>query len=248
MPIKKPCSWTEWGRPFIAISLVLMVGCEGLLGTQPTATEQPGATEQTPVSGETAPEQITEETDDQQPSEIETLDCDCESEVSSAVQASQSCPALPSTAVAAPMPRYLGDELLIIGRVENVWLLPDQLKFKARIDTGAGLSSMHAADLIEFERDGKRWVRFSVPASDTETMQYERPVKRYVSIKQHTGKPQRRPIVSMSIRLGNLEERVDFTLTNRKDYLYRILIGRNFLRDTAVVDVSRKFITVPLLP
>lgn len=249
MQTKIKCGWIGLARSFIALSLVLIVGCEGLLGTKPIVVDETIAAEQTPMSADTSSEQIAAEEDNQQPSEMETLDCDCDSEANKvALEASQSCPVSPAPAITAARPSHLGDELLVIGRVENVWLLPDKIKFKARIDTGAGLSSMHAIDLVEFERDGKRWVRFSVPASATKMIQYEQPVKRYVSIKQHTGTPQRRPIVTMSILLGSVEERVDFTLTNRKDYLYRILIGRNFLRDTAIVDVSRKFITVPLAP
>ncbi len=133
------------------------------------------------------------------------------------------------------------DDLLVIGRVENVLVSPDDIKLKARIDTGAGISSLHAKDKTEFERDGKDWVRFTLIVSDEESQVLERPIKRFVSIKQHTGEPQRRPVVVMSLTLGPIEEQVEMTLTDRGDYLYPVLIGRNFLRDRAIVDVSRKF-------
>lgn len=250
MQIKIQCNWQRLIRFSIALSLVLLAGCEAFLGTKPAVVDEPAAVADAPVSEELRTDQLAAESEDeQQPSEMESLGCDCEGETDRAAQqASQSCPVVPAAAAIAHNPSHLGDELLLIGRVENVFLLPDKLKFKARIDTGAGLSSLHAVDMVEFERDGKSWIRFSVPASETETIEYERPVKRYLSIKQHSGTPQRRPVVSMSIVLGSVEEQLDFTLTDRDGYLYRILIGRNFLRDTAIVDVSRKFITVPLAP
>jgi hypothetical protein len=148
----------------------------------------------------------------------------------------------PVATVTAPGGKY------IFGRVENVFLpLGDgsdvMLKLKSRIDTGAGLTSMHAEDLKEFERDGKTWVRFSVPQPKTdEAVYFERPVNHYVAIKQPDGETQRRPVVSMSLKVGAIEEFMDVNLADRSEYVYQILIGRNFLRDRAVVDVSRRFI------
>ena len=132
-------------------------------------------------------------------------------------------------------------DLLVIGRVENVWVLPNKIKYKARIDTGAGLSSLHAVELLEFERDGKPWVKFSLADSSDTPTYFERPVKRYISIKRISAEPQRRPVVSMGIMLGSIEEPIDMTLADRTGYLYPVLIGRNFLRDQAIVDVSKKF-------
>lgn len=137
-------------------------------------------------------------------------------------------------------PASIGD-LLLVGRVEYVYLLPQKIKIKARIDTGAGITSLHAEGLRDFDRDGKPWVRFSIRDSSNEMVALELPVKRFVEIKQLTGKPQRRPVVAISVSLGSIEERVEVTLTDRSDYLYRVLIGRNFLRDNAVVDVSKKY-------
>lgn len=166
-----------------------------------------------------------------------------------------SCPPIPKPKlkISKPCPvnppvQQPGRGLQIIGRVENAFLKlsgPEQikLKLKARIDTGAGLSSMHAQELVSFERDGKPWVRFAVLKPKTsEPVFFERPVRRYVSIKQLGGNYQKRPIVGMALVLGDIEETVDVTLTDRSGYVYQVLIGRNFLRDRAVVDVSRKFI------
>ncbi len=137
------------------------------------------------------------------------------------------------------------NDLLVIGRVENVTLLPGNTRLKARIDTGAGLTSLNAQALVFFERDGASWVRFSVPTEVAgKVVTLEKPVKRYVNIKQHSGESQRRPIVEISLKLGAIEEPTDASLADRSAYLYPLLVGRNFLRDRAMVDVSTKF-TIP---
>ena len=160
--------------------------------------------------------------------------------------ASKPCPSPPKPVTAKR--GSSGHGLQIIGRVENVFLKLDNarnksLKVKSRIDTGAGISSMHGHHMVEFERDGKPWVRFAILEAKTDNpVFFERKVVRFVEIKQLDGQPQRRPVVRMSLTLGNIEENLEITLTDRTGYVYQVLVGRNFLRDRAVVDVSRKFI------
>ena len=171
--------------------------------------------------------------------------CDCSvvavnCKEAAAVPAVESCPNPQPVPIAKEATNTI-DDLLVVGRVEYVEVIPDDLKLKARIDTGAGVSSMHARDLIAFERDGKPWVRFSLEDHQQKQTVIERRVKRYISIKRHVAEPQRRPVVAMTLALGSVEEQVDVTLTDRSDYLYPILIGRNFLRDRIIVDVSKKF-------
>ena len=135
------------------------------------------------------------------------------------------------------------NDKLIIGRVEKVLVVSGQVLLKARIDTGAGLSSINGLDITNFGRDGHRWVRFALIHPKTKEKIYlERAVKRHVMIKQFGGKFQRRAVISMSLVLGTIEEKVDMTLTDRTGYVYQMLIGRNFLRDRAIVDVSDRFI------
>ena len=167
-------------------------------------------------------------------------------------------PSPPACPVVKPAPVELKPErpdeedggLPIIGRVENINIMPQQLKMKGRIDTGAGICSLHAVDIVKFERDGDAWVRFAVAPTKKRPgdaavapVYFERPVQRHLSIKQLSGTPQNRPVVEMTLAIGELEEKVEVTLTDRSGYLYPVLIGRNFLRDRALVDVSRKFVT-----
>ena len=50
----------------------------------------------------------------------------------------------------------------IVGRIEKVKICPENILFKAKLDTGADHSSLDAANIVEFERDGEKWVRFKV--------------------------------------------------------------------------------------
>jgi len=129
----------------------------------------------------------------------------------------------------------------VIGGVEMVTLAQVGLAFEARIDTGAESSSLHADDIVLFERDGRRWVRFSLPVGEgLEPVTLERKLKRKVLIKQHEGMLERRFVVRLRLQMGTINERVDVTLANRKEMTFPMLIGRNYLTDTAIVDVSRK--------
>ncbi len=133
---------------------------------------------------------------------------------------------------------------LLIGEVENVTFPGvNNLVMKARIDTGAETSSLHTSDNRIFERDGSRWVSFTIALEDGKGVTIERPLIRTVLIKQKGNKePERRPVVMMKAHLGNLERVVEFTLANREGFEFPALLGRNFLKDIAIVDVSHDFL------
>lgn len=170
------------------------------------------------------------------------------------VEIVRECPALPEPApiVAAPKPKPVivdakptrvgTNQLLVIGAAEHITLDPPGIKVKARIDTGAETSSLHASNIIPFERDGERWVRFEFsPNEDAETVTIERPLSRRVKIKRHEAESTRRKVVEMRVRLGDIDEEIEVTLTDRSEFNFAMLIGRNFLTDNAVVDVSKTY-------
>ena len=112
----------------------------------------------------------------------------------------------------------------------------------ARIDTGATTSSIHAVDAENFERDGKPWVRFKsgTPGKKLETL--ELPWTRHVRIKGEDDDFDRRPVVLIEVTVDGHRRRIEATLNDRSNYSYPLLIGRNFLRDNCIVDVSRKHV------
>lgn len=114
----------------------------------------------------------------------------------------------------------------------------------ARIDTGAAGTSIHASNITAFERDGRDWVRFQIDHPSIETpIVIERPVARTVLVKQaSTDEPERRLVVKMTVSVGSMTEQIDVSLSQRATMTYPVLIGRNFLRNLAIVDVSQRLI------
>ncbi|OXY81926.1 ATP-dependent zinc protease family protein [Oceanimonas doudoroffii] len=134
------------------------------------------------------------------------------------------------------------DGKLIVGETEDVWLDAVNDAFPARIDTGATTSSLSAQDITEFERDGKPWVSFNMTHEGVEEkLPVEAPLVRYVRIRQASAEEtERRPVVELTLRLGRLSEKTEFTLTDRSQMTYPVLLGREFLKDIAVVDIARR--------
>lgn len=146
--------------------------------------------------------------------------------------------------VEAPVadPPEIGGELglPIIGAVEWVTIDPPGLRLEARIDTGAETTSIHAEDIELVEKDGKRYVRYTIrdPVSG-EAHRMEDRLRRRVLIKQEEGLRDRRFVVRMWMALGDSRLHIDVTLANRTGMDYPLLIGRNLLTDVAIVDVAR---------
>ena len=131
---------------------------------------------------------------------------------------------------------------IVLGGIEKVFLDPPGLLFNARIDTGAKTSSLSAIDMVEFERDGKPYIKFNVVNSETgEKTELTRRIRRHVRIKEHMSESHRRPVVRLRVKFANIDERINFTLVDRSKFSQQVLIGRNLLQDLAIVDVSKKF-------
>lgn len=150
---------------------------------------------------------------------------------------------VPPVVNAAPMP----DEKLVVGRVEWVGLPSIGTYLKARVDTGASLASISARDITIFERDGRRWVRFRLGLTDQDSVVpsvrdtwFEFRVRRFVRIVQATGS-ERRPVIRLPMTLGPITQQVEFTLNDRTALSHPVLLGRRFMMDMVMVDVSRAF-------
>jgi len=146
--------------------------------------------------------------------------------------------------VIAPLPPMASTagklHLPIVGAVEWAKVEPADLWVESRIDTGADTTSIHAEDIQLIEKDGKRYVNFVLIDAVTGSRHpQELRLRRRVLIKQSDGPDQRRYVVRMWVTLGETRSRIDVNLTDRTNFEYPLLIGRNFLTDTLIVDVSR---------
>ena len=132
---------------------------------------------------------------------------------------------------------------LILGQEEDISLQPPGITMRARIDTGADTSSIDARDVEEFERDGKKWVKFTLIDRKSNTPHtIETEISRYVKIIQSSLPDgyDKRVVVKLKLSIGDFSDLSEFTLTNREHMDFPVLIGRNVLKDIAIVDVSGK--------
>lgn len=115
---------------------------------------------------------------------------------------------------------------------------------KAKVDTGARSSSLHAFDVQEFEQEGDRWVRFRiqpVQRTNREVVEAEAKVLEYRSVRSSSGKATNRPVVVTSIKLLGLVWPVELTLANRDEMGFRMLLGREAFRQRFLVDAGRSY-------
>lgn len=116
---------------------------------------------------------------------------------------------------------------------------------KAKLDTGARTSTIHAYDVTTFERDGADWVSFRVrpwqESSEDEAV-IECPVHDRRRVRSSSGHVQERIVVKLRLELLGRRVSAEVTLSNRDTMGFRMLIGRQALRRGFVVDASRSFV------
>lgn len=116
---------------------------------------------------------------------------------------------------------------------------------KAKVDTGARTSTLHAFDLSVGERNGKPWVEFEVhpiQRSRLHAAQVACPVVAFKQVRSSTGHSERRPVIATPISVGDRTFEIDITLTARDEMGFRMLIGRAALRRRFWVDPGRSFL------
>ena len=138
------------------------------------------------------------------------------------------------------------DKLIVIGEAEYITIKPDNIRLTARIDTGATTSSIHATEIKQFERDGKKWVHFNLIQKSGEKVEFKRRLLRTIEVKRHGMDQQSRPVISLQTTMGPIVKSSQFSLTDRSQFKFPVLIGRSFLKGTALVDVNRDYILSPL--
>ncbi|WP_461537069.1 ATP-dependent zinc protease family protein [Spongorhabdus nitratireducens] len=144
------------------------------------------------------------------------------------------------------IPARINDKI-VLGITETGYLLDARLSMKAKMDTGAEGSSLDARNIQRFERDGKKWVRFDINRAHEGHKTLERPLERIVYIKRPGLKAIQRPVVLLTVRVGDITQKQEFSLTNRRQYEYPLIIGRTFLKDLAIIDSGQHHIAEPKL-
>ena len=113
---------------------------------------------------------------------------------------------------------------------------------KAKIDTGAATSALHASKLERIERDGEPWVEFTLrphQRTPSGSQRVQAPMIDERRVRSSSGKSELQPVIETIIAIGDRRWAVQFTLTRRDAMGFRMLLGRRALRERAIVDVSR---------
>lgn len=116
---------------------------------------------------------------------------------------------------------------------------------KAKLDTGARSSAIHAFDIHEFTRDDEPWVRFSIhpwQRSREDSVDVELPIHDRRDVRSSTGHVQERYVVRMDVTLVDRTVTAEVTLTGRDQMGFRMLIGREALRQGYLIDSRRSYL------
>ena len=113
---------------------------------------------------------------------------------------------------------------------------------KAKIDTGATISALHATHIKEYDFKGNRYVQFRLYQSKSYIL-IKKPILGYKTIKNSFGKKQLRPLIKISIKIGNNTIDTITTLTTRSRMTYPVLIGRSTLNNNYRINPRKSFLT-----
>ena len=125
-------------------------------------------------------------------------------------------------------------------------LLPDAEPIKAKIDTGARTSAIHAWDVETTERDGVAMVRFSLhprQRDDLHVVVAEAPLLDEREVRSSNGDVERRLVVETTLAIADLRYPIELTLTKRDQMGFRMLIGRTAMAGRLLVDPGSSHLT-----
>lgn len=118
-------------------------------------------------------------------------------------------------------------------------------QIKAKVDTGARTSALHAFEVRQFDVDGRRRVEFKMHPrqKDNETVVVcQADVIDERVVRDSGGHAEKRWVIETPVTIGDRSWPIEMTLTARDDMLFRMLLGRTAIRNRAVVDPARSYL------
>ena len=141
---------------------------------------------------------------------------------------------------------------VVAGWVEKIVVENQDFLVKAKLDSGAKTSSIYAEEIELIKKDGKKWVKFTLVLEDEKNkihrINMEKPRARRVKVKEHNGTHDSRPVVELDLCFDGRHHTTQFTLTDRREYIYPVLLGRRFLNEKVLIDSSLTFNTLSQCP
>ncbi|MBY0588974.1 RimK/LysX family protein [bacterium] len=116
---------------------------------------------------------------------------------------------------------------------------------KAKVDTGAASSSLHAMDVEEFQRAGKKMISFRVHPLQRNARAFiesEAELLEYRHVKSSGGHQTLRPVIVTTVEVLGIRCSIELTLASRDTMGFRMLLGREALAGRFVVDSGRSFL------
>jgi len=117
---------------------------------------------------------------------------------------------------------------------------------KAKIDTGARTSALHAYDIRTFRKDGQIYVSFKIhplQRNDKVAVKCTAPLKDKRVVTSSNGEKEKRYVIETRLCMGDVTFMTELTLTSRHKMTFRMLLGREALRKAGmVVDPARSYV------
>ncbi|AJA69494.1 30S ribosomal protein S6--L-glutamate ligase [Myroides odoratimimus] len=116
---------------------------------------------------------------------------------------------------------------------------------KARVDSGAKTSALHAINIVPFEKEGEKWVKFDVNPLQNNgktVIHCESKVIDKRIVKSSSGSRESRYVIQTEISIADTNWVIELTLTNRDSMGYRMLLGREAMGGRVLVDPEKHFL------
>jgi len=117
-------------------------------------------------------------------------------------------------------------------------------KIKAKVDSGARTSSIHAFNMEIYKRQKNKFVKFSIhPDQNTEKSKKTCRAKiiEFRKVKSSNGQTELRPVILTKVKILDDIRLIEMTLTNRDEMGFRLLLGRESVRKKYLIDTGKSF-------